>query len=185
MGNVMIDALTVAAGRARPSRAAAADSAGHYTMVTLHRPNNVDYPDTLGELLDSLTLLAMDGPVLFPVHPRTRAQIGRLNGKATLRGVRFLEPLPYLEMLGLISDAALVVTDSGGLQEETTWLGVPCVTVRPTTERPITCTAGTNRLAPPPRGDPRRGGRRLRAERPATPPVLERWDGRTGSALRP
>lgn len=185
VGNVMIDALKVALPGARalavPQRHGLTER--EYTMVTLHRPNNVDDPDTLRELLETLSLLAADGPVLFPVHPRTRAQIGRLNGTATTRGVRLLDPLPYLEMLALVSDAALVITDSGGLQEETTWLGVPCVTVRPTTERPITCALGTNRLAAPRRAAIQEAALSAVAERPATPPVLERWDGSTGERI--
>ncbi len=185
VGNVMIDSLMVALPAARalatPRRHGLAQ--GGYTVATLHRPANVDDPETLGELLETLTLLARDGPVLFPVHPRTRAQIGRLNGKATAPGVRLLDPLPYLEMLSLVTDAALVVTDSGGLQEETTWLGVPCVTVRPSTERPITCEAGTNRLVPPRRAVIREAARAARAARPPAPPVLERWDGRAGERI--
>ena len=185
VGNVMIDSLIVALPAARalaaPGRHGLAP--GGYTVATLHRPANVDDPETLAELLETLTLLARDGPVLFPVHPRTRAQIGRLNGKAIAQGVRLLDPLPYLEMLSLVTDAALVVTDSGGLQEETTWLGVPCVTVRPSTERPITCEAGTNRLVPPRRAVIREAAQAARAARPPTPPVLERWDGRAGERI--
>jgi UDP-N-acetylglucosamine 2-epimerase (non-hydrolysing) len=185
VGNVMIDSLKVALPGARslgmPRRLGL--KIGGYTVVTLHRPANVDDPETLGELLTTLSQLAVDGPVLFPVHPRTRAQIGRLNGNATISGVRLLDPLPYLEMLGLVWDADLVITDSGGLQEETTWLGVPCVTVRPTTERPITCVAGTNRLAAPHRDAITVAARGARAERPAAPPVLERWDGSAGERI--
>jgi UDP-N-acetylglucosamine 2-epimerase (non-hydrolysing) len=185
VGNVMIDSLKVALPAARglgmPVRLGL--GTGRYTVVTLHRPANVDDPETLAELLETLALLAVDGPVLFPVHPRTRAQIGRLNGNASVRGVRLLDPLPYLEMLGLVWEAELVITDSGGLQEETTWLGVPCVTVRPTTERPITCVAGTNRLVAPQRVAITAAAREARADRPAAPPVLERWDGCTGDRI--
>src|SRR5439155_471370 len=124
-------------------------------------------------LLDALAQLAADGPVLFPVHPRTQARIRTLRLTVGAGdGVRLLEPLPYLEMLGLISDAGLVITDSGGLQEETTWLGVPCVTVRPNTERPITCTIGTNRLVSPHREAIAQAARAARAQRPPTPPGL-------------
>ena len=185
VGNVMIDSLKVALPAARglgmPGRLGL--GTGRYTVVTLHRPANVDDPETLAELLETLALLAVDGPVLFPVHPRTRAQIGRLNGNASVRGVRLLDPLPYLEMLGLVWDAELVITDSGGLQEETTWMGVPCVTVRPTTERPITCVTGTNRLVAPQRKAITAAAHDARADRPAAPPVLERWDGNTGDRI--
>jgi len=185
VGNVMIDSLKIALPTARalgmPRRLGL--QTGSYTVVTLHRPGNVDNPETLAELLATLSQLAVDGPVLFPVHPRTRAQIVRLNGKATGNGVRLVDPLPYLEMLGLVWEADLVITDSGGLQEETTWLGVPCVTVRPTTERPITCTAGTNRLAASRRDAITGAARDARGARPAVPPVLERWDGSAGDRI--
>jgi UDP-N-acetylglucosamine 2-epimerase (non-hydrolysing) len=117
------------------------------------------------------------------VHPRTRARIGQLNGNAVVDGVRLMEPLPYLEMLGLVADAALVITDSGGLQEETTWLGVPCVTVRPTTERPITCSAGTNRLSAPRRAAIQQAAQAAQADRPAAAPTIERWDGSAGERI--
>lgn len=185
VGNVMIDSLKVAlpaaTALAMPRRLGLAT--GGYTVVTLHRPANVDNPETLTELLATLSQLAADGAVLFPVHPRTRAQITRLNGTASISGVRLLDPLPYLEMLGLIWEADLVITDSGGLQEETTWLGVPCVTVRPTTERPITCIAGTNRLVAPRREAITVAASDARNGRPAKPPVLERWDGSTGERI--
>ncbi len=185
VGNVMIDSLRAALPEAcaldMPSRHRLAPRS--YTLVTLHRPANVDDPDTLCELLETLTALAADGPVLFPVHPRTRARIGRLNGNGIVDGVRLMEPLPYLEMLGLVADAGLVITDSGGLQEETTWMGVPCVTVRPTTERPITCTLGTNRLAAARRTAIQQAAQAARAQRPAAAPVLERWDGCTGERI--
>jgi len=186
VGNVMIDSLvaTLPAARALQAPHAHGVTRGEYTIATLHRPANVDDPATLCELLGALAQLAADGPVLFPVHPRTQARIRtlRLNVGAG-DGVRLLEPLPYLEMLGLVSDAGLVITDSGGLQEETTWLGVPCVTVRPNTERPITCTIGTNRLVSPRREAIAQAARAARAQRPAAPPVIERWDGRAGERI--
>ena len=186
VGNVMIDSLTTAIPRARaldaPRRHGVAS--GDYTVVTLHRPANVDDPATLCELLGALGLLAREGPVLFPVHPRTQARIRTLHPNGGVRdGVRFLEPLPYLEMLGLVSDAALVITDSGGLQEETTWLGVPCVTVRPNTERPITCTVGTNRLVEPRRDAIQRAAGDARDGRSPAPPLIERWDGRAAERI--
>ncbi|HLZ44685.1 MAG TPA: UDP-N-acetylglucosamine 2-epimerase (non-hydrolyzing) [Gemmatimonadales bacterium] len=185
VGNVMIDSLKVAlpaaTALAMPRRLGLAT--GGYTVVTLHRPANVDNAETLTELLETFAQLASHGPVLFPVHPRTRAQIARLNGNGTVNGVRLLDPLPYLEMLGLVWEADLVITDSGGLQEETTWLGVPCVTVRPTTERPITCVAGTNRLVAARRDAITLAATDARNGRPAKPPLLERWDGSTGDRI--
>ena len=185
VGNVMIDSLIMALPEARALDMARRHGLARrgYTLITLHRPANVDDPDTLCELLQTLALLAGHDAVLFPVHPRTRARIGRLNGSGIVDGVRLMEPLPYLEMLGLVADAGLVITDSGGLQEETTWLGVPCVTVRPNTERPITCTAGTNRLAAPRRAAIQQAAAAARAERPAAAPIIERWDGCTGERI--
>jgi UDP-N-acetylglucosamine 2-epimerase (non-hydrolysing) len=186
VGNVMIDSLIVALPAARaldaPHRHGVAK--GQYTVVTLHRPANVDDPATLCELLGALGQVSKDGPTLFTVHPRTRARMKALGaGVAALNGVRMLEPLPYLEMLGLVSDAGLVITDSGGLQEETSWLGVPCVTVRPNTERPITCEVGTNRLVAPQRDAIQDAAREAVAQRPGTPPVIDRWDGHTGERI--
>jgi len=185
VGNVMIDSLIVALPAARaleaPRRHGLAK--GQYTVVTLHRPANVDDPATLGELLGALGQISHGGPMLFPVHPRTRARMQTLGAAGAMNGVRILEPLPYLEMLGLVSDAGLVITDSGGLQEETSWLGVPCVTVRPNTERPITCAVGTNRLVAPQRAAIQDAARDAVAQRPATPPVIDRWDGHTGERI--
>jgi UDP-N-acetylglucosamine 2-epimerase (non-hydrolysing) len=185
VGNVMIDSLIVALPAARaleaPRRHGLAK--GQYTVVTLHRPANVDDPATLGELLGALGHISHGGPMLFPVHPRTRARMQTLGAAGATNGVRILEPLPYLEMLGLVSDAGLVITDSGGLQEETSWLGVPCVTVRPNTERPITCAVGTNRLVAPRRDAIQDAARDAVAQRPATPPVIDRWDGHTGERI--
>jgi UDP-N-acetylglucosamine 2-epimerase (non-hydrolysing) len=184
VGNIMIDALVrnlpAAAQLAAP--AARGVAKGAYTVVTLHRPANVDDPSTLTELLTALKLLANDGPVLFPVHPRTRARIEALGWTDASNGLRLLEPLAYLEMLGLVREAGLVVTDSGGLQEETTFLGVPCVTVRPNTERPITCTHGTNRLVAPHRDAIVDAARAARA-RAVTAGAIERWDGRTAERI--
>jgi len=186
VGNVMIDSLVVALPVARaleaPRRHGVAK--GQYTIVTLHRPANVDDPATLCELLGALGQVSKHSPMLFPVHPRTRERMKTMGvDVAAMNGVRVLEPLPYLEMLGLVSDAGLVITDSGGLQEETSWLGIPCVTVRPNTERPITCAVGTNRLVAPRRDAIQDAAREAVAQRPATPPLIDRWDGRTGERI--
>jgi UDP-N-acetylglucosamine 2-epimerase (non-hydrolysing) len=116
---------------------------GEYGVVTLHRPSNVDDPQRLNELLDMLTLTSRQLPLVFPVHPRTQARLGDLIRGGT---VHFVEPLGYLEFLGLTRTSALVITDSGGIQEETTAMHVPCLTLRPNTERPITVNVGTNTL---------------------------------------
>jgi len=186
VGNVMVDSLVTALPAARALAAPARHGLERrgYTVATLHRPGNVDDPSALRELLAALALLEADGPVLFPVHPRTQARIEALGlNRAEQNGVRLLEPIAYLEMLGLVLEAGLVITDSGGLQEETTWLGVPCVTVRPNTERPITCTMGTNRLVPPRREAIRDAACEARVRRPPAPPVIERWDGRAGERI--
>jgi UDP-N-acetylglucosamine 2-epimerase (non-hydrolysing) len=121
--------------------------ASGYAYVTLHRPSNVDDPGRLGRVVEMLRGLGGRLPVVFPVHPRTRERLRAAGLEAALAGaprVRALEPLGYRESLGLMAGARLVVTDSGGVQEETTHLGVPCLTLRPNTERPVTVSLGTN-----------------------------------------
>jgi UDP-N-acetylglucosamine 2-epimerase (non-hydrolysing) len=122
--------------------------AAGFGVVTLHRPSNVDSPDTLGESIAVLCGVASRVPLVWPVHPRTRANLERFGFAAQLAEARIamLEPQGYLEMLGLLANAKLVLTDSGGIQEETTALSVPCLTMRENTERPITVTQGTNEL---------------------------------------
>jgi UDP-N-acetylglucosamine 2-epimerase (non-hydrolysing) len=150
VGNVMIDALV----RFRP-RAAGRDPAaalgivGPYGVLTLHRPSNVDRPAALGPLLRVVGEAARRLPIVFPVHPRTRDRLDASGLGAALAGLPGLHataPLGYLDMLASIERAQLVLTDSGGVQEETTYLGVPCLTLRDTTERPATVTEGTNRV---------------------------------------
>ncbi len=149
VGNVMIDTLARMLPAAR-SRSALADlglARGDYYLVTLHRPSNVDDPQPLTEILSALGELAQRKRVIFPVHPRTRQRIENLGlGYLKSTGVELLDPKGYLDFLALTEAAALVLTDSGGVQEETTYLGVPCLTLRPGTERPVTLTHGSNRL---------------------------------------
>jgi UDP-N-acetylglucosamine 2-epimerase (non-hydrolysing) len=121
-------------------------SGGPYAFVTLHRPSNVDHLETLRQLLMGLERLGQQMPVLFAVHPRTRRRIDEFGLADVAGSVRLLDPIGYLETVSLVDGCRLVVTDSGGLQEETTALGVPCLTVRPNTERPVTVMEGTNRL---------------------------------------
>ncbi len=159
VGNTMIDTLAALLPRSGEKRilrelslSAApngADEPGRdrpYALVTLHRPQNVDESSALSEILGALEKIAEDVPVLFPVHPRTRKKIEENHLSVHARRVRLLEPLGYLDFLTLMRYAGLVITDSGGIQEETTYLGVPCLTVRPNTERPVTIEVGTNRL---------------------------------------
>ena len=179
VGNVMIDTLFYALEAARRTRFRETLGVnGTSVVVTLHRPSNVDSPERLRGIAAALTEVARERPVVFPVHPRTRARLDAAG--ITLDGVQCLEPVGYLEMLDLVAGAHAVITDSGGLQEETTALGVPCLTVRENTERPVTITEGTNRLAP----DPATLAELVRGlERPAVAPKPEGWDGRAGERI--
>jgi UDP-N-acetylglucosamine 2-epimerase (non-hydrolysing) len=194
VGNVMIDSLLANREHAqRPAdtlRAHGVDPAvlagpGRFGVVTLHRPSNVDDAQVLGRVLDVLAEVAERLPLVFVQHPRTRGNIERfgLSQRIDPRRVVLLPPQGYLEMLGLMAEAALVLTDSGGLQEETTALGVPCLTLRANTERPITVDEGTNTMV----GDDRvailhcvdeiLAGRGKRGRTP------EFWDGRAAERI--
>lgn len=150
VGNVMIDTLMTQLEEARRIKAASRLGLApkQYALVTLHRPSNVDSPEMLQTILEGLKRVSAMLPIVFPVHPRTRDRISSIPDLQIPAGIRLIEPAPYREMLSLADDAALVLTDSGGVQEETTVLGVPCVTIREQTERPITVSEGTNRLTP-------------------------------------
>ena len=145
VGNTMIDTLAALEGRIGAAGAAAelGVEAGGYLLVTLHRPALVDGP-LLGETMASLAAVAAEMPVVFPVHPRTRKMLGESGAEHP--GLKLVDPLGYVEFLSLLADAGAVLTDSGGIQEETTYLGVPCFTLRDNTERPVTIRAGTNTL---------------------------------------
>jgi UDP-N-acetylglucosamine 2-epimerase (non-hydrolysing) len=181
VGNVMVDTLLANLGRAmsRQTLARLGLRAGQYGLVTLHRPANVDDPGTLGTLLPALTEIARSCPLVLPVHPRAA---DRLRGYGLPGRVRLLPPAGYLDFLALEASARLVLTDSGGVQEETTALGVPCLTLRDNTERPITITEGTNQLAG---RDPDRiiaAARAVLASAPAPrKPAL--WDGSAGPRI--
>lgn len=152
VGNVMIDTLRTHLERSVPvERTLGKKTSRPYALVTLHRPSNVDNPAILRRLLETLTVIAREVDVIFPIHPRTRAAADQhnLTGLLEAPGIRLLAPQGYLEMLGLMRYASLVLTDSGGIQEETTALGIPCITVRDNTERPITVSDGTNTLTGP------------------------------------
>jgi len=142
VGNVMIDSLI----RLLPVAKASSRNGlpERFALVTLHRPSNVDNLENLRGILNSLSRVSQTLSIIFPVHPRTRQRISEF--KLNFENLRLLEPLPYIEFLALQSRAAVVITDSGGIQEETTCLGVPCLTLRTNTERPITVTSGTNVL---------------------------------------
>ena len=148
VGNVMVDTLfrLRPTARKRGMPAELGVEGKPFAVVTLHRPSNVDSREVLTELLEGLREVAAVMPVVFPIHPRTRKQVDEFGLGALLDGIRLLDPLGYIETVSLLDQAAIVLTDSGGLQEETTMLGVPCLTMRPNTERPVTITEGTNRL---------------------------------------
>ena len=182
VGNVMVDTLLALRPRATalgmPARLGVAD--GAYAVATFHRAGNVDDPGTLGEIVRGLAHLATTMPVLFPVHPRTRARLDAFGLREELGAVRLLEPQGYLETIGLIERARLVLTDSGGLQVETTVLGVPCLTVRTTTEWTETVAAGTNRLVAPEASAIRAGIDAVCSTTPTgAPPRPPLWDGRS------
>jgi UDP-N-acetylglucosamine 2-epimerase (non-hydrolysing) len=145
VGNTMIDTLVVLEERFRTAGTAArlGVEAGNFVLVTLHRPALVDGP-LLAETMQRLAALARELPVVFPVHPRTRAMMEAVDAEHP--GLQLCEPLGYLDFLSLLADAGAVLTDSGGIQEETTYLGIPCFTLRDNTERPVTIDAGTNTL---------------------------------------
>jgi UDP-N-acetylglucosamine 2-epimerase (non-hydrolysing) len=186
VGNVMIDALE----SSRPKWEASdinerlgLEPGTPYAVLTLHRPSNTDEIDHLDALLEALGHVGRQVPVIFPVHPRTRQQLRshrRLDDVSDDQrhgGVRYIEPLGYLDFVALMSRARLVLTDSGGIQEETTVLGVPCLTLRENTERPVTVTAGTNRVIGT---DPERVVREALGALTADPPSPRRpplWDG--------
>lgn len=151
VGNVMIDSLFKHLARAKESevRRDLGVSDQEYAVLTLHRPSNVDDAETLGRIVDALEEISDRLPIVFPVHPRTRKTISEFGFSDRIKkakGLRLVEPLGYLDFLGLFSQSRLVLTDSGGLQEETTVLGIPCLTLRENTERPITVEQGTNTI---------------------------------------
>jgi UDP-N-acetylglucosamine 2-epimerase (non-hydrolysing) len=151
VGNIMIDSLEMVRDTIEEQetyRKLGLED-GHYGVVTLHRPANVDDPKTLKTLCESLAAVAARLPLAFPLHPRTRKSIQAAGLQSMLdraAGLKLLEPLAYREFMNLVFHCRLAVTDSGGIQEETSYLGIPCLTLRPNTERPVTITAGTNRL---------------------------------------
>ncbi len=180
VGNIMLDSFELV----RPQIEAAGEAAAlglpeRYGIVTLHRPSNVDHPRTLGALVAALVVVQARLPLVFPVHPRTAQRLAAagLTELLARHGVVLTEPLPYIRFMSLVAGAAAAITDSGGIQEETTYLGIPCLTLRENTERPITIDQGTNRLV-----DASSLGQAL--DRALATPAARRprpplWDGRT------
>lgn len=153
IGNIMLDSYELLRDRIEAENAPARYGLAPkgYGIVTLHRPSNVDQPETLTPLVEKLEAVAAMVPLIFPVHPRTRQKLNAFGLFARLEkaGVQLVEPISYRPFMSLVSNAALVVTDSGGVQEETTYLDIPCLTLRENTERPVTVSEGTNRLIKP------------------------------------
>ncbi|MBA3505461.1 MAG: UDP-N-acetylglucosamine 2-epimerase (non-hydrolyzing) [Betaproteobacteria bacterium] len=194
VGNVMIDSLLAHRALAVPPREtlrragtdpSVLDCARGFGVVTLHRPSNVDDPDTLRCLFAVLREVAQELPLIFALHPRTRTHIDRIGLAELTAGGRMvlLPPQGYLEMLGLMAGATLVLTDSGGMQEETTALGIPCLTVRENTERPITVDQGTNTLVGRDRDAILRGVDEILAGGGKRGCVPEYWDGRAAERI--
>ena len=188
VGNIMIDSLMKHLERAQQSKIKTklGLTNNDYAVLTLHRPSNVDDPKAFKRILDALAEISRRLPIIFPVHPRTRkniAEFGLEERIAVISGLRLIEPLGYLDFLSLFSGARLVLTDSGGIQEETTQLGIPCLTLRENTERPITVTMGTNKIVGT---DPERIITHASAAlaNPSRQPVsIPLWDGRAAERI--
>jgi len=184
VGNIMIDSLEML----RPKIEAAPGPAAHglagrdYGVVTLHRPANVDDRAALGELVEALVAVSRDLPLVFPLHPRTAQALERfcLADRCAAGDIRVLPPQGYIDFMALVRGARLAITDSGGIQEETSYLGIPCLTLRPSTERPITIDEGTNRLVTAANLAPAVGDA---LTRDAVRPAIDLWDGRTAERV--
>jgi UDP-N-acetylglucosamine 2-epimerase (non-hydrolysing) len=180
VGNTMIDTLVALERRFRERAAARAHGVepGSYLLVTLHRPALVDGP-LLADAIGALSSVAREMPVVFPVHPRTR----KMLDDSARPGLELIDPVGYLDFLSLEADAAAVLTDSGGIQEETTFLGIPCFTLRDNTERPVTIRAGTNTLLGLDPGRIAEIPAMLAAGASATPQAPPKWDGHAASRI--
>lgn len=211
VGNTMIDSLLAYKSKATNSgilqrlglrdghpRAGSQCKSARYAVLTLHRPSNVDHRETLLNILEGLAELSIAYPVIFPAHPRTQKRVAEFGlnrffneekrvkdcacSASTSSGLRMIDPLGYLDFLCLMTHAALIVTDSGGIQEESTCLGIPCVTVRENTERPITVEIGTNIVAGTSREGIRRAAREQLAKK-ATGIAPPAWDGTSAERI--
>jgi UDP-N-acetylglucosamine 2-epimerase (non-hydrolysing) len=186
VGNIMIDSLELMRPKIEAENTAARHGLqkGKFGVVTLHRPSNVDSPETLTRLCSILCRLTAHLPLIFPVHPRTRKNLqsaGLIERLEAAPGMMLVEPLSYVQFMSLVFDCRLAITDSGGIQEETTYLGIPCLTLRPNTERPITVTEGTNRLC---RADDLESAfERVLMSGIRRPKKLEFWDGNTAHRI--
>lgn len=185
VGNVMIDSLFYY--RPMADRSDILDrlklEAGGYGLVTLHRPSNVDDGATLGRILGALSDLGADCPLVFPIHPRTQKVINDNRLDMLPSRLRTIPPTGYLDFVKLMMSAKLVLTDSGGIQEETTVLGIPCLTIRENTERPITIEVGTNRLVGNDAARMLEEGRKILSAKPSPGSAPELWDGKASERI--
>jgi UDP-N-acetylglucosamine 2-epimerase (non-hydrolysing) len=184
VGNIMVDTLRRHLPMATWDRIAdrVAVTRGEYAVLTLHRPSNVDEPETFRRILAALRSIAKTLPIVFPVHPRTRARIADFGFDEAFDGVVLTDPMGYVDFLTLTSNARLILTDSGGLQEESTALGIPCLTLRENTERPVTITHGTNRLVGT-RTEDILDGFHAALDRKPGQSRPELWDGKTAQRI--
>jgi UDP-N-acetylglucosamine 2-epimerase (non-hydrolysing) len=203
VGNVMIDTLLRNVEKARRTDIHARldlkkeAAICPYAVLTLHRPSNVDHPETLGPILEALSVLADQIPIIFPVHPRTRKNISKFGFNKLLdscnkneaasplnsRGIRLIDPLGYLDFLHLMAESKLVLTDSGGMQEETTVLSVPCLTMRENTERPVTVSAGTNRIVGAQKDEIICEGNKILKNKVKSSRIPQYWDGKAANRI--
>jgi UDP-N-acetylglucosamine 2-epimerase (non-hydrolysing) len=184
VGNIMIDSLLRQVKLATFDRVSGRVPVeqGRYAVLTLHRPSNVDEEEVFQRILAAIRAIAEEMPIVFPVHPRTRQRMREFGVDGDLRNVILTDPLGYIDFLSLTSHARLILTDSGGLQEESTALGIPCLTLRENTERPITVTNGTNQVVGTQTQAILDGFRRALSDtRPASPPDL--WDGHAAERI--
>ena len=185
VGNIMIDSLVQVLPHLEKSTIL--DNLGlekdNYLCVTLHRPSNVDDQAKLTGILDALEALSDETTVVLPAHPRTGKAIEQAGWKPAAKGLRLIGPLGYLDFMRLMTSSAAVITDSGGIQEETSYLGIPCLTIRENTERPITVTEGTNRLIGASRDEILGAAREVLAAGKPKPPTIELWDGKTAERI--
>lgn len=183
VGNTMIDTLLAQKHRALETILPDGAIAGEFAVLTLHRPSNVDCPETLARIFTAIRTIAERLPIYLPVHPRTRKNLDHfhiLNGD---RNIRLIEPQSYLPFVGMVARSRLVLTDSGGIQEETTVLGVPCITMRENTERPITCTIGTNHLVGTDPAKILQAVSAVLAGRAPVGRIPDKWDGKAAERI--
>lgn len=185
VGNVMIDSQRYYADTARKSTILEdlGLAEGSYGLVTLHRPSNVDDPAVFRPIIDALLTIGKECPLLFPVHPRTRKVISDIGLDVPADRLRLIEPVGYIDFLKLMTYSSIVLTDSGGIQEETTALGIPCLTIRENTERPITVDVGTNTLVGVDRDRIVSQARRVLRDGVPTSQIPDLWDGNAASRI--